>query len=73
MGFYVLEVVVVCVWCSDGGDRGVAGFFFWVVARVCVVVGWWLLSHVVVDVEIEIEKKRGKIEMGEEREMSFFF
>ena len=39
----------------------------------CVVVGWWLLSHVVVDVEIEIEKKRGKIEMGEEREMSFFF
>ena len=34
----------------------------------CVVVGWWLLSHVVVDVEIEIEKKRGKIEMGEERE-----
>ena len=37
VGFYVLEVVVVCVWCSDGGDRGVAGFFFgWLLG--CV---WW--------------------------------
>ena len=28
VGFCVLEVVVVCVWCNGGGDRWVDGFFF---------------------------------------------
>ena len=28
VGFCVLEVAVVCVWCSSGGDRGDASFFF---------------------------------------------
>ena len=45
--FCVLEVAVVCVWCSSGGDRGDASFFFFlVVATVCVVMGWWLFGWI---------------------------
>ena len=27
MGFCVLEMVVVCVWCNSVGDHGLLGFF----------------------------------------------